>query len=119
MPDWHETCGRLGWSTARGGVLVPVGARRHRVQVRPEAGGLLLVGPVPLLPPKQVEALVPRLLQRNASSGLAGWHLDEDGQPVVTARVRTGDEKALVLALREVAALADHLELHLADEDLL
>ncbi len=51
--------------------------------------------------------------------GLAGWLLDGEGQPVATARVRADDAESLVLALREVAALADRLEVHLADEDLL
>ncbi len=61
--DWHETCSHLGWGTARGGVFVPVGARRHRVQVREEAGVLLLVGPAPQLLPDAVLELLPRLLQ--------------------------------------------------------
>jgi hypothetical protein len=64
------------------------------------------------------EVLLPRLLMRNNLSGLASWQL-QDGQPVATARVLKNDPESLILALREVAALADRLELHHADQDLL
>ncbi len=117
--DWHAVCSELGWATIRGGVMVPLGGRRHRVRVLAEAQHLRLVGPAPHLDDRTVAALLPRLLQRNSGSGLAGWRLDGEGQPVATARVRADDAESLVLALREVAALADRLEVHLADEDLL
>ncbi len=117
--DWHTVCSELGWSTVRGGVMVPLGRRRHRVGVLEEAGHLRLVGPAPHLDRQRVAVLLPRLLQRNSGSGFAGWQLDDEGQPIATARVRTDDAESLVLALREVAALADRLEVHLADEDLL
>lgn len=113
--DWRATCSDLGWPVIRAGVMVPLGRRRHRVRVLEDGGHLRVVGSAPHLDRGTVGAVLPRLLERNGGSGLASWHLDDEGQPIATARVRSDDGASLVLALREVAALADRLELHLAD----
>jgi hypothetical protein len=113
VADWREVARKEGWTASTTSVRIPLGGRKHTIQVLDLGDELELHADVPDM---NADQLV-ELLVSNRSSGLAYWYIHAGYAWSVSRCPRLATMLEMATYMRETAALADRLELRLSETD--
>jgi len=113
VADWPEVARKEGWTAFRMSVRIPLGGRKHTVQVRDLGEEVEFYADVPTTDAAQLL----NLLVSNRSSGLAYGHIDRGSARAASRRPRFATQSELAAYMRKTAALADRLELRLSESE--
>jgi hypothetical protein len=113
VADWREVARKEGWTAFTKSVRIPLGGRKHTIQVKELGDELEFYADVPDVDADQLLDL----LVSNRSSGLVYWQIDDGDAWAVSRCPRLASRPEMAAYMRETAALADRLELRLSETD--